>query len=176
MKKRTRMLRNLPRMFYNAGMEQLRWKQACLECIEAAEAAFLTTIGEDGFPRTRAMLNLRNGGQYPQQVSFFANHREDLLLYFSTNTSSLKLAQIRLNPRACAYYCLPALFQGVMLAGALDIVDDSALRHALWSEGWQRYYPQGPDDPDHSILRLRPSLVEGWIEGTRFTFRLPASP
>jgi pyridoxamine 5'-phosphate oxidase len=119
------------------------------------------------------MLNLRNRHQYPQQIAFFADHQEDLLLYFTTNTSSFKLAQIRLNPHACAYYCRPRLFQGVMLAGTLSIVDDSALRHSLWSEGWQRYYPQGPDDPDHSILRLQPSLVEGWIKATRFTFRLP---
>jgi len=58
----------------------------------------------------------------------------------------------------------------VMLAGTLAIVDDSALRHALWSEGWERYYPQGPDDPDHSVLAMMPSFLEGWINATRFAF------
>lgn len=161
-------------MFYTFDMNRKQWKQSCLELIETADATYLSTIGLDGFPHTRAMLNLRNRRQYPHQVDLFAAHREDLLLYFTTNTSSIKLEQIRVNPNACAYYCHPRLFQGVMLAGTLAIMEDSALRRALWSEGWERYYPQGPDDPDHSVLALTPSFLEGWINASRFAFSLNA--
>jgi pyridoxamine 5'-phosphate oxidase len=60
----------------------------------------------------------------------------------------------------------------VMLAGDIEIVDDSEVRSALWNDGWERYYPQGPDDPDHTVLRLYPKLVQGWYQATRFEFTL----
>jgi general stress protein 26 len=48
-----------------------------------------------------------------------------------------------------------------MFAGDLEIVDDSGLRHAVWNEGWEKYYPQGPDDPDHTVLRMYPKYGGG---------------
>jgi general stress protein 26 len=147
-------------------------RKVCVELIETAEAAYLTTIGEDGYPHTRAMLNLRNRTQYPKQVHLFASHRNDLMIYFSTNTSSGKLDQIRSNSKVCVYYCHPRQFRGLMLAGDIEIVDDSELRKALWNDGWERYYPSGPDDPDHTVLRLCPKLAQGWYESSRFEFSL----
>lgn len=145
---------------------------ACRELMETSPAAYLTTIGGDGYPRTRAMLNLRNRAQYPHLVPLYAGHETDLLTYLSTNTPSLKVAQIRANPKAAVYYCDPATFRGLMLGGHLEVTDDAALRRALWTEGWERYYPGGPDDPDHTVLRLRPQFAEGWWSGERIEFRL----
>lgn len=140
--------------------------------METSGAAYLTTLGPDGYPRTRAMLNLRTRRQYPHLHALFEQHRDDLLVYCSTNTSSAKLRQIRADPKASVYYCNPDRFEGVMVAGDLEIMDDSALRHALWTEGWERYYPGGPDDPDHTVLRLKPKFVEGWWSARRFAFGL----
>ena len=52
------------------------------------------------------------------------------------------------------------------------ISNDSTLRHALWNEGWERYYPGGPDDPDHTVLCLRPKRAIGWYKAARFEFEL----
>ena len=53
--------------------------------------------------------------------------------------------------------------------------DDSALRHAIWNEGWERYYPGGPDDPMVrgnrmfgtmlSVIETAPQAVVAVIEG-----------
>jgi len=139
--------------------------------MERAPAVYLTTCGSGGYPHTRAMLNLRNRRQYPDQARLFAGHEADLMVYFTTNTSSGKILELKANPRASAYYCDPAHFHGVMLGGDLQIVDDSSLRRALWKAGWERYYPGGPDDPDHTILRLLPTVVTGWHKASRFAFR-----
>ncbi|MCR4392382.1 MAG: pyridoxamine 5'-phosphate oxidase family protein [Candidatus Acetothermia bacterium] len=147
-------------------------KQVCIEVMETAPAAYLTTIGADGYPHTRAMFNLRNRGQYPNQAHLFTNHQRDLLVYFTTNTSSGKVREIRANPRVSAYYCDPCQVKGVMLCGDMEIVDNSELRRALWNEGWERYYPGGPDDLDYTVLRLVPKLAMGWYKGHRFEFRL----
>jgi general stress protein 26 len=147
-------------------------KQACIKVMEASEAVYLTTHGPDGYPHTRAMLNLRNRQTYPDQVKLFEQHQDDLMVLISTNTSSSKLRQIQADSRACVYYCLPLQFHGLMLAGDIEIVDDSQFRHAIWNEGWERYYPGGPDDPDHTVLRLYPKYAEGWYQARRFNFIL----
>jgi len=69
-------------------------KQACVELMETADAAYLSTIGEDGYPHTRVVFNLRNRQQFPGQVRLFAQHRGALMIYVSTNTSSSKICQI----------------------------------------------------------------------------------
>jgi len=145
-------------------------KKASVKLMETAQAAYVTTIGPGGYPYTRAMFNLRNTERFPGQVQLFAAHQDDLLVYFSTNTSSQKIAQIKADPRVSVYYCNPGEFHGVMLSGDVEVVDDSELRHALWNEGWERYYPGGPDDPDHTALRLRPKRVMGWYKASRFEF------
>ncbi len=153
-------------------MQNDELKKASVELIETTQAAYLTTMGPDGYPHTRAMLNLRNREQYPNQVNLFAQHQDDLMIYFSTNTLSRKIREIKSNPRASVYYCHPEQFHGLTLIGDIEIVDDSEIRKALWNEGWERYYPQGPDDPDHTVLRLYPKLATGWYQASRFEFSL----
>jgi general stress protein 26 len=138
--------------------------------VEVADRAYLTTMANDGYPRTRAVLNLRNPSLYPDQADLFDRHRQDFLVYISTNTSSAKVAQILRDPRGSLYYCHPKRYRGVLLVGDLAVIDDSALRHALWHESWTMYYPGGPDDPDHTVLRLSPRHVEGWNGSSRFDF------
>jgi len=154
----------------HVDLEEL--KNASVELMETAPAVYLTTNGPGGYPHTRAMFNLRNREQFPGQVPLFAGHREDLLVYFSTNTSSKKLHQIRADPRVSVYYCSPGQFHGLMLSGDVEALDDSAVRHAIWNEGWERYYPGGPDDPDHTVLCLRPRRAIGWYKATRFEFEI----
>jgi len=93
-----------------APMDRHALRIACRELVETSPAAYLTTIGGDGYPRTRAMLNLRNRAQYPRRVRLYAGHEADLLVHFTTNTSSHKATQIAANPRAAVYHCDPAAF------------------------------------------------------------------
>ncbi len=147
-------------------------KKATAALMETAGEAYLTTIGEDGYPHTRVVFNLRNKEQFPRQVNLFASHQEDLLVYISTNTSSNKIREIKANPRVSVYYCNPKQFHGVMLVGDIEIVSDSNVKKALWNEGWERYYPAGVDDPDFTVLCLFPKYAAGWYESSRFEFRL----
>jgi general stress protein 26 len=153
-------------------MDTAERKRRILELVETAEVVYLTTIGADGYPHTRAMLNLRNREQYPRQAELFATHQDDLVAYFTTNTSSSKLQELAGNPRACAYYCHPRKFRGVALVGDIEVVSHADIRQAVWNEGWVRYYPGGPDDPDHSILCLRPKYATGWYESETFRIEL----
>jgi general stress protein 26 len=76
------------------------------------------------------------------------------------------------NPKVSVFFCRPKAFHGLMLGGKIEIVEDSAVRRSLWDSSWRQFYPKGPDDPDHTVLRLLPTVVRGWKRGTKFEYRL----
>ncbi len=143
-----------------------------LDLLVMAEAAIVTTVGPDGFPQTRAMFNLRRKKQFPGLASLFKDHQDDFLVYFTTNTSSPKIAHIKMNPKVSVYYCIPADFRGLMLSGEMEIVTDAQEKERVWQKGWELYYPGGPQDPDHTVLRLFPLTVKYYHQLNFFTFNL----
>lgn len=149
-------------------MDENEAKRLSLRLMEMSKAAYLTTIDRNGFPHTRAMTNLRNKDQKPHLISLFRDHREDYFIIFSTNTSSTKVRHVKENSKVSVYYSYPEKWQGVMFGGEIEIVSDVELKRAIWEDGMEKYYPGGYDDPDHTILRLRPRMAKGW-NGQKFT-------
>lgn len=102
---------------------------------------FISSVDENGFPNTKAMLPPRK--------------REGIkVIYFHTNTSSMRVRQFRNNPKACLYFCDQRFFKGVMLTGTMEVLEDSAYKEMLWREGDTMYYPEGVTDPDYCVLRF----------------------
>jgi general stress protein 26 len=153
-------------------MDENEARQTSLDLIESADAAYLTPIDEDGFPQTRCMFNLRNKQKFPKLTTIFNDHTKDFMLLFSTNTSSTKISQIKQNQSVCVFFCKPSEFHSLALTGTIEIVDDARIREALWHEGWERYYPHGPNDPDHTVLRLYPIKARGWYKSHVYSFKI----
>jgi len=103
-------------------------------------AAFLSYVDEAGYPAIRAMLVLE--------------HEKIGTQYFSTNTSSGKVAALLRNSKASVYYCEPDQFQGALFVGDVEVCTDAVTREFLWREGFERYYPKGVTDPDYCVLKL----------------------
>ncbi|HEY9247404.1 MAG TPA: pyridoxamine 5'-phosphate oxidase family protein [Candidatus Methanoperedens sp.] len=156
-------------------MYENKARQLSLELMEKAEAAILTTIDAEGFPHTRAMFNLRKKEQFPGLLGLFQKHSRDFLVYFTTNTSSSKITQIRNNPKASVYYCKPDEWRGLMLSGEAKIITDKKVKEDLWQDGWRMYYQGGVHDPDHTILCLRPIYAKYYhqLDGATFYFPEP---
>lgn len=109
--------------------------------IDKQSVSFISSVGEDGFPNTKAMLPPRK--------------REGIkTFYFTTNTSSMRVAQYRDNPRACIYFCDKRFFRGVMLKGAMEVLEDSDSKEMIWRDGDTMYYPGGVSDPDYCVLKF----------------------
>lgn len=103
--------------------------------------SFISSVGEDGFPYTKAMLPPRE--------------REGIkIFYFTTNTSSLRVAQYRKNPKASIYFCDKRFFRGVMLKGFMEVLEDREIKEMIWQDGDTMYYPQGVTDPDYCVLKF----------------------
>ena len=109
-----------------------------LELVDRSTIAMLGTHGEDGFPNIKAMLKMENQGLNK--------------IWFSTNTSSKRLAQIKKNPKVCVYFVDTNEFKGLMLVGSIKVLQDKSSKQRLWREGFEKYYPLGIDDPDYSVL------------------------
>ncbi|HQE58582.1 MAG TPA: pyridoxamine 5'-phosphate oxidase family protein [Spirochaetota bacterium] len=134
-------------------------KETALQIIKEAPAAYLTTTGLDGYPETRAMLNLRNEKSFPKLKSFWDGFNE-FEIFFTTNTSSSKIGQIKNNTKVSLYYCNPASWLGLMMNGDIEIFKDEEVIKKLWQEEWTMYYPGGYNDPDHTVLRFIPKRVK----------------
>ncbi len=109
-----------------------------LSLIEESSFCLLGTNGDDGFPNIKGMTNLKHKGLKK--------------IWFSTNTSSRRVQQLRKDNRACVYYVGEKSFRGLMLVGTIEILQDIESRKMLWSDGAEIYYPLGVEDPDYSVL------------------------
>lgn len=109
--------------------------------IDKQKTAFISSVDENGFPNTKAMLAPRK--------------REGLkTIYFSTNTSSMRVRQYRNNPKACVYFCDRRFFRGVMLTGTMEVLEDAQHKEMLWEKGDTIYYSKGVTDSDYCVLRF----------------------
>lgn len=142
-----------------------------LALITERPEAFFSTLDEHGAPETRAMLNLRCIERYPSLTPLFQGHEHDFLLYFTTNTSSRKMAQVQRRPDVAVYFHRPDTFFGALFTGRVAEVHEPELKRAIWQPGWEMYYPLGPDDPDYAIVRLLPEQVRGWYHGRPYAWR-----
>ena len=140
-------------------MDRIEAMRLGIELMDRVKAAYLSTVDSGGFPNTRAMLNLRNTALYPGLKTLFRKHSKDLAVYFSTNTSSIKVKQALDNDRASVYYCDPEDWRGLLLIGQLEQVKSPAEKKAIWQKGWEMYYKKGSDDPDYAIFKLVPRSV-----------------
>ncbi len=109
--------------------------------IDKQTVSYISSIGEDGFPNTKAMLPPRK--------------REGIKeFYFTTNTSSMRVNQYRKNPKACIYFCDKRFFRGIMLKGKMEVLEDSKSKEMIWQEGDTMYYSKGVTDPDYCVLKF----------------------
>jgi len=121
-------------------MREEEARRKALALVERSGIALVGSNGEDGHPWIKAMLKMET---------------EDLkTVWFSTNTASKRVSQLRADPRACVYFVDFSDWMGLMLIGEVELLTDSESRKRLWRDGYEQYYPLGLEDPDYTVLRF----------------------
>lgn len=127
--------------------------------IESQSTAFIGSVDQQGFPNMKAMLAPRK--------------REGIkIFYFTTNTSSQRVAQYSKNNKASIYFYDHRFFKGVQLLGTMEVITDLAVKKAIWQEGDMMYYPQGVTDPDYCVLKFTASKGRYYSDFKSKTFAI----
>ncbi len=110
--------------------------------IAKQKTAFVASVDEDGFPNLKAMFA-------PRKI-------EGNCFYFSTNTSSLRAQQYMKNPKASIYFYNRGRFkfEGLMLTGTMEVLQDDKIKREIWCTGDTMYYRKGVTDPDYCVLKF----------------------
>jgi general stress protein 26 len=109
--------------------------------IDKTSISIIGSVDKDGFPNSKAMLP-------PRKREGIKN------IYFSTNTSSMRVKQYTSNNKACVYFFDQRFFKGVMLKGTMEVLYDKKSKEMIWKDGDEMYYSKGVTDPDYCVLRF----------------------
>lgn len=125
--------------------------------IEGIEVAMLTTRTADGGLVSRPLQTLKMdaGGD----------------LYFFTAADSGKVDELLAHPDVNLGYANPSKQRYVSVRGHATIERDRARIEELWSPAAKAYFPQGKDDPNLVVLRVRVDSAEYWDSPSTFVGR-----
>ena len=120
----------------------MKTKEQIMEFMRKQNTAFVASVDEDGFPNLKAMFT-------PRKI-------EGNCFYFTTNTSSMRAQQFLKNPKASIYFYQRGRFkyEGIMLIGTMEVLQDEAIKREIWRSGDIIYYKQGVTDPDYCVLKF----------------------
>jgi general stress protein 26 len=137
-------------------MQEEEGRRKALALVERSGIALVGSNSEDGHPWIKAMLKMET--------------EELKTVWFSTNTSSRRVAQFLRDPHASVYFVDFSDWMGLMLAGEVEVLSDPESRKRLWRDGYEQYYPLGVDDPDYSVLRFSASSANYYHQLDNLTF------
>lgn len=117
-------------------------REHLFDFIQKQKTAFIASVDADGFPNIKAMFT-------PHKI-------EGNCFYFSTNTSSMRTGQYIDNPKASIYFYHRGRFryEGIMLVGTMEVLQDPETKKEIWQTGDTLYYPGGVTDPDYCVLKF----------------------
>lgn len=124
-----------------------------IDSVTKADYVIFNTVNETGFPQTRAMANLHQGGKLAPVKD------GKVTLYFATLASTNKVRQLRANPKVSAYYLDPKNVTSALYSGTVEEVKDVAEKKAVWAD-WMTNIYKAPDHPDFVLLRLVPTRLK----------------
>jgi len=116
--------------------------------IEAAPSCVAITIDRNGNANARVVN--------PSQLSPVWTVR------FMTDRRTRKFAEISHNGRLTLVYYDAAGGAYVTLVGAATIIEDAAVKRAIWQPASYRWHPGGPDDPNVVLVEFFAERLETW--------------
>ncbi|WP_298460898.1 pyridoxamine 5'-phosphate oxidase family protein [uncultured Cellulomonas sp.] len=116
------------------------------ELLDGQRLAMLTTRGPDGVLTSRPMAL--------QEVEFDGD------LWFFAEQGSRKLAHVAADPQVNVAVGSGSTW--VSLTGVADVVHDDAKKRDLWNAGVEAWFPDGPDAPEVTLLRIEARSAEYW--------------
>ncbi len=132
----------------HAGQNPRPELQKLGDLIKGIKYAMLTTIDVEGYLRSRPMAT--------EEMSFDGD------LWFFTNQETPKVLEIRQHNQVNVAYSDPNSERFVSVSGTAEPVRDRAQIEKLWNPLYRAWFPNGVEDPDLILLRIRPEQAQYW--------------
>ncbi|MBX9604510.1 MAG: pyridoxamine 5'-phosphate oxidase family protein [Bryobacteraceae bacterium] len=118
------------------------------ELIRGAQYCMFGTVDSEG--------NLRSRPMAVQQTEYDGD------LWFFTGKSTGKIIEIRNQDRVNLSFSNADDQEYVSISGTAELVDDRDKAKELWNPFYRAWFPQGVDDPDLTLIRVRVDRAEYW--------------
>ncbi|WP_019142008.1 pyridoxamine 5'-phosphate oxidase family protein [Noviherbaspirillum massiliense] len=118
------------------------------EMVKDIKFAMMTTEGMDGTLRSRPMATMQMDAAG--------------CLWFFTRLSSLKVEEAERHHEINLSYSRPDKQDYLSISGSAEIVRDKDKMKELWSPWVKPWFPNGLDDPDLILMRIRIDDAEYW--------------
>lgn len=122
--------------------------QKLAELIKDIRVAMLTSVEPDGTLHTRPLATL--------------NTDVDEELWFFTKIASAKVDEIERDMRVSVSYSDTENDTYVVVSGTAQVMRDAAKTKELWTPMARAWFPEGLDDPELALLRVRIHRAEYW--------------
>jgi general stress protein 26 len=123
-------------------------KRKVWEMIRDIEIAMMVTMDDEGRFHGRPMA--------VNQTEF------DGVLWFFTESRTPKTSEVDQDDRVLLAYADPRRQNYVSIYGSAEVVHDVAQQKALWSEPLRTWFPDGPESPSVSLLKVTCLGAEYW--------------
>ncbi|MBX3064502.1 MAG: pyridoxamine 5'-phosphate oxidase family protein [Anaerolineae bacterium] len=127
---------------YLENVEKLR------ELIKDVDIAMLTTMDQDGSLRSRPMGT--------QDFEFDGD------LWFFTSVDTAKVSEIKTENRVNVSYAAPDKNRYISVSGTATLINDKAKMKEYWSPIYKIYFPDGLEDPNLRLLKIKVEKAEYW--------------
>ena len=118
------------------------------EKIKDFKIAMLTTVEEDGSlcSRPMATIEIQNDNQ----------------LWFFTKTDTLKIHEIQSDAHVNISYMNESKELYISVGGTAQVVKDKAKIKELWSPVLKAWFPEGENDPEITLLKVKINKAQYW--------------
>ncbi|BAY20279.1 pyridoxamine 5'-phosphate oxidase-related FMN-binding protein [Calothrix sp. NIES-2100] len=125
------------------------------ELIQDISCAMLTTVDEDGSLHSRPM----------NQTSEI---QADGTLWFFTNASTHKVFEIEHHQQVNLSFTSAEDERYISLSGIAELLQDRNKMQELWKPELEAWFPQGLDESDIALLKVKISRVDYWDSQSNF--------
>jgi len=115
-------------------------KSRVLQMLDKDTFVSLATFGTDGYPDVRVLLIAAKDGVDS--------------VWFATEATSGKIAQLQKNPKAVLYGYDMETMTEFRLFGNIELLTDAASRRKIWRDEFIQHFPDGVDSPTMIVLRF----------------------
>jgi general stress protein 26 len=119
-----------------------------LEKIKDIQFAMLTTVDAHGELRSRPFTTLKT--------------EDDGTLWFFMNGDTPTARELQNEPQVNLSYAKPDKNMYVSVSGTAALTRDRAKMKEIWNPALQAWFPDGLDDPNLTLLRVKVAKAEYW--------------